>query len=163
MKSICKFEYTGAIVLGMHDAIVSLTGLIAGLAFTLADKNTIVLSGIIASVVASLSMAASSYLAARADQSPSAIKSGIYTGMAYMATCIVLILPFMLISGRAMALCATFLCAILIILGFNWCVAKLQRRPFIKPFLEMLGVCACVSIVAFLIGQAANYFLGINI
>ena len=61
-----NFNSAGAIVLGMHDALVSLTGLIAGLAVAMADRYAIILTAIIASITASLSMAASNYLAVRA-------------------------------------------------------------------------------------------------
>ena len=38
-----RFDYKSAIILGMHDAIVSLTGLIAGLYFAFTDTNIIVI------------------------------------------------------------------------------------------------------------------------
>ena len=50
-----NFNAAGAIVLGMHDALVSLTGLIAGLAVAMADRYYIILTAIIASITASLS------------------------------------------------------------------------------------------------------------
>ena len=158
-----KNSYVGDMVLGMHDALVSLTGLIAGLAFSMAERRMIILSSIIASVAASLSMAASNYLACRTVNHPAAIKSGLYTGTAYLATCVLLIMPFVFIRNRGWELATTFGIAVLIIFGFNFCVAKMQRRPFIRPFLEMLTVCACVSVIAFIIGQAAGYFLGVDI
>ena len=68
-----NFNSAGAIVLGMHDALVSLTGLIAGLAVAMADRYAIILTAIIASITASLSMAASNYLAVRANGNARAI------------------------------------------------------------------------------------------
>ena len=58
-----KYSAAAAVVLGMHDALVSLTGMIGGLTFALAERRLIVLTAIIASVAAGLSMAASNYLA----------------------------------------------------------------------------------------------------
>lgn len=55
-----------SVILGMHDAIVSLTGLIAGLFFASVETNIIVISCIISSISASLSMGAANYLATRA-------------------------------------------------------------------------------------------------
>ena len=40
-----NFNSAGAIVLGMHDALVSLTGLIAGLAVAMADRYAIYSDG----------------------------------------------------------------------------------------------------------------------
>lgn len=173
-----KLNYIGDIVLGMHDALVSLTGLIAGMAFVTDDRKIIILSAIIASVAASLSMAASNYLATRTDEyetrycdksnaklliQNTAILSAAYTGGAYMLTCVVLILPFVFIQNTMTALGITFVVAILIIFLFNWCVCKMRHRPWLRPFFEMLVICAGVSIAAFVIGETAKYFLGIYV
>lgn len=150
-------------VLGMHDALVSLTGLIAGLTFALADRYSIIMSSIIASVAASLSMAASNYLAEKTNENPSALIAGIYTGTAYMTTCIALITPFFIVTDRAGALVTTFAVAILIIFTFNWFAGRINKRPWVRCAFEMLAVCACVSVAAFIIGQGAKYFLGVAI
>ena len=90
MKTNCR----GAIILGMHDAIVSLTGLIAGLFFAFTDSNIIIISCIISSITASLSMGAANYLATKTINHESAMRSAICTFAAYMITCVLLILPF---------------------------------------------------------------------
>lgn len=89
-----KFTPASAIVLGMHDALVSLTGLIAGLTFAMSDRYTIILTGILASITAGLSMGASNYLAMRTNANSHAIFAAMYTGGAYMITCVILIIPF---------------------------------------------------------------------
>ncbi len=155
----------GDMVLGMHDALVSLTGLIAGMAVATDDGGVIVLTGIISSVVAAMSMAASNYLAAKANNlgMRRAITSGMYTGIAYIITCAILILPFVLENDVRSALAWTFVIAISIIFIFNLCVARISRRPFWGRFIEMLGVCGGVSIIAFIIGDLAQHLLGIQI
>lgn len=150
-------------VLGMHDALVSLTGLIAGLAFALADRYSIIMSGIIASVAASLSMTASNYLAEKTNENPTALTAGLYTGLAYMLTCVALIIPFFIIPDRLWALMMTFAVAIFIIFAFNWFAGRINGHPWARRAFEMLGVCAGVSVAAFIIGQAAKYFLGLDI
>ena len=65
MTKKCNFRYTGDLVLGMHDALVEITGIIAGLTFAIENNRVIVMTGIIASVAASLSMAAANYMAQR--------------------------------------------------------------------------------------------------
>lgn len=156
------FHYAGATVLGMHDALVSLTGLIAGLTFALADRYTIILTSIIASITASLSMGASNYLAMRANGVPHPITAALYTGTAYTVTCVALIMPFFILSDIFTAMWLSMLIAIIIIFLFNFILGRIQHRPFIKNFIEMLVVCTIVSVVAFGIGWCANVFLGIN-
>ncbi|MCL1902524.1 MAG: VIT1/CCC1 transporter family protein [Alphaproteobacteria bacterium] len=157
-----RLKYTGAMVLGMHDALVELTGIIAGLTFALANNSMIILTGVIAAVASSLSMAAANYLAQKADGNPCAITAGIYTGMAYLVTAALLLVPFMIFSNRFYALGTTFAVAVLIIFLFNYCISCAKNQKFIRPFLEMIIICFSVSIIAFIIGQAAKYFLGIG-
>lgn len=158
-----NFYAAGAIVLGMHDALVSLTGLIAGLAIAMADRHSIILTAIIASVTASLSMGASNYLSVRAAGGQHAVINAIYTGGAYMLTCILLIIPFFIFENRATELTVMFAIAISEIFLFNYYLGRIQNKPYMKKFLEMLCICAGVSIIAFLIGLCANICLGINV
>ena len=153
--SNCK----AAIILGMHDAIASLTGLIAGLSFAFSDANIIIISCIISSITASLSMGAANYLATKAKNNEIALKSAFYTGGAYMLTCIFLILPFFIFKGRTTALTATVLMAIFIIFVFNKCCYR--GKKFYRHFFEMLSVCTVVSIVAFFIGEISSQIFGI--
>ena len=144
----------GAIILGMHDAIVSLTGLIAGLSFAFTDFNIIIITCIISSVTASLSMGAANYLAVKSENKDRAIKSALFTAGAYMITCVLLILPFFVFNERAMALVSVVLMAIFIILIFNRCCYS--GSQFYKHFFEMLFICTIVSITAFFIGEVAS-------
>ena len=148
-----------AIILGMHDAIVSLTGLIAGLFFAFSDANIIIISCIISSITASLSMGAANYLATKSENNEIALKFAFYTGGAYMITCVFLILPFFVFSERITTLIASILMAILIIFVFNRCCYR--GRAFYQHFLEMLSICTVVSIVAFFIGETASTIFGI--
>ena len=153
--SNCK----GAIILGMHDAIVSLTGLIAGLSFAFSDANIIIISCVISSITASLSMGAANYLATKAKNNKIALKSAFYTGSAYMLTCFFLILPFFVFNNRVTTLSATVFMAIFIILVFNRCCYS--GKKFYRHFFEMLSICTIVSIVAFFIGEIASQIFGI--
>ena len=153
------FDYRGSIILGMHDAIVSLTGLIAGLGFTLIGRDIIILSCIISSITASLSMGAANYLAVKTVDKNHAIHAALYTAGAYMTTCVLLILPFFVIYNRNTALLFVFFIVILIIYFFNFIFFR--HNQFYKHFYEMLTICSCVSVMAFAIGQCAKYFLGV--
>ena len=156
---VSKFDSKSSIILGMHDAIVSLTGLISGLFLAFTDTNIIIITCILSSITASLSMAAANYLAVKSFNRKIALISAIYTGIAYMTTCILLISPFFLIYNRNNALISVFIIAILIIYGFNRFFYN--GKIFYKRFLEMLAICTIVSIIAFIIGEIANVIFGI--
>jgi len=154
-----NFNSKSAIILGMHDAIVSLTGLIAGLYFAFTNTNIIVISCILSSITASLSMGAANYLAVKTNNKKHALKSAVYTGMAYMTTCICLILPFFAFKTRINSIIWVFIIAILIIFFFNRFFYS--GKKFYKHFFEMLTICTIVSITAFFIGETANKIFGV--
>ncbi|MCH3944190.1 MAG: VIT1/CCC1 transporter family protein [Atopobiaceae bacterium] len=62
-----RLHYVGAMVLGLNDALVELTGAIAGVTFSLANTRLVALTGIVTGIAATLSMAASNYLAETAE------------------------------------------------------------------------------------------------
>ena len=72
-----RLHYVGSIVLGLNDALVELTGTIAGLTFALANNRLVALSGIITGVSATLSMAASNYLSKRRKGKPVPISASL--------------------------------------------------------------------------------------
>ena len=151
-------------VLGLHDAMVSTIGLITGLVFAAGNQYAIVLTGIIASVAAGLSMTASEYLAARADgKSDLAILRGLATGATYVLTATFLLVPFIFIRNTIYAVIMTYIIAISIIWFFNFVKARLCGEKFWPRFLEMLTICAMVTAAAFIIGEGAKIFFGIKI
>lgn len=163
MKKQKTFKYAGALVLGMHDALVELSGLIAGLTFAIDDSQVIILTATIAAAAASLSMAAANFQAERTKENPNALKCAVYTGIMYVGTCAMLILPFVIIPNRFSALVVMAIFAVLIIFGFNCIIGMCMRRPFFKRFVEMLATCTGVATAAFIIGQLARKFLGVQI
>ena len=88
-----RLHYVGSMVLGLNDALVELTGAIAGVTFALANSRLVALTGIITGISATLSMAASNYLAEKADGNKDALKSSVYTGGAYLVTVILMVIP----------------------------------------------------------------------
>ncbi len=149
----------GAIILGLHDAIVSLTGLIAGLFFAFTDTNIIIITCIISSITAALSMGAANYLAVKSENREKALKSALYTGFTYLITCALLLLPFFVMRDRTLTLVSVILMAIFIIFLFNKCCYS--KAQFYKHFFEMLSICTIVSITAFFIGETASQIFGI--
>lgn len=160
-----RLKYVGAMVLGLNDALVELTGTIAGLTFALTNTRIVALSGIITGVSATLSMAASNYLAERADGNPNALKSCIYTGVAYLVTVALLVLPYLLYPAEmyVAALATMLIIVILIIFLFNYYISVAKMLPFRRRFLEMAGISLGVALISFVIGLLVKKFLGIDI
>lgn len=163
MKKKKRFEYAGALVLGMHDALVELSGIIAGLTFAIDSRRIIVMTAAIAAAAASLSMAAANFQAQRCENNPYAMRAAMYTGIMYVGTSAMLIFPYTVIPNKFWALIMMGMIATLIIFGFNCAIGRETGRPFIKRFSEMLVICFGVSIASFAIGAAARHFLGVNI
>ena len=154
---------TGAVVLGMHDALVSQTGIIAGLTFSLANRYIIIMTGIISAVAAGLSMAASNYLAHKTSENEYAGALGAVTGLTYLAASFLLISPFFLTTNVRAAMTSSVVIAVIIIFICNMGVCRVNGTRFWKHTIEMLVICAGVSIAAFVIGEWARQLIGIAI
>lgn len=61
-----RLRYASSVVLGLNDALVELTGALAGLTLALRNVQLIALSGLITGIAAAFSMAASEYLSTQA-------------------------------------------------------------------------------------------------
>ena len=133
-------HYVGSIVLGLNDALVELTGALAGFTLALSDNKIISLVGLVTGISAALSMAASDYLSSKAEGDPKARKSAVYTGVAYFFTVILLILPFLVITSKFLALGITLATAILIIFVFNYYISTAKDLNFKARFLEMATI-----------------------
>ena len=86
-----RLQYIGSMILGINDALVELTGALAGFTLALRQSHVIVMTGIITGVAASLSMGISEYLATQAESKErNPLSSGIYTGGMYFLVVILL-------------------------------------------------------------------------
>jgi len=159
-----RLEYVGSIVLGLNDALVELTGALAGLSFALQNTRLIAVAGLITGIAASFSMAASEYLSNRTEgNSEGAVKSAIYTGIAYILTVGLLILPYLLFSHYMLCLAATLGIAILIIFFFNYYVAVAKDLKFWPRFTEMALLSLGVAAISFGIGVLVRSTIGIDL
>jgi VIT1/CCC1 family predicted Fe2+/Mn2+ transporter len=157
-------SYISSMILGLNDALVELTGALAG--FTLAlDNNALIgLAGFITGVAATLSMAASEYLSKKADGNErQPLKAATYTGLAYMFTVALLLLPYGVLSSPMLALMFCLVNAGLIILGFTYFVAVVRKESFLKGFREMICISFSVAFISFLIGWGARVWLNLDV
>ncbi len=159
-----RLNYVGSMVLGLNDALVELTGTLAGLTFAIANPKIISLSALITGIAASLSMAASEYLSSKADDLPNALKSSIYTGIAYLVTVALLVTPYLVIPNQPFISLGVMLAiVILIIFFFNWYVSIAKSTPFKKRFWQMIAISLGVAIISFGIGTLIKVFLGVDV
>lgn len=159
-----RLRYAGSVVLGLNDALVELTGALAGLTLALQNVKLIALSGLITGIAASLSMAASEYLSTRSeDTQKQPVRAAVYTGIAYIITVTLLVLPYLLIPNYIIDLVITLTVAVLIIAIFNYYISVAKDEPFRPRFLEMAGLSLGVAAFSFLIGYLIRQWLGVNV
>lgn len=155
-----RLDNMGAIVLGLNDALVELTGALAGFTFALGDPLKIAKLGLITGFAASMSMAASAFLSARADaeagarsgESSGALKTAAYTGIAYILTVLVLVAPYVLLSNATLALVTMLLGAFGIIAFFNFYLSVARETPFWRGFSVMAGISTAVALISYVFG-----------
>lgn len=159
-----RLRYTGSIVLGLNDALVELTGALAGLTLALQNTRLIAMTGAITGIAAALSMAASEYLSTGAEEGErEPLKAALYTGLAYIVTVIALILPYLLFAHYGVCLAVTLAIAILIIAFFNYYVSVARDAPFRRRFVEMAVLSLSVAAVSFGIGFLLRSAFGIEV
>lgn len=160
-----RLSYVGSMVLGMNDAMVEMTGTLAGLTLAMQNTRLIALSGLITGIAATLSMASSEYLSSKSKGREDAFKSATYTGIAYLVTVALLILPYLLFDEAhyLWAMATMIVIVLLILVVFNYYISVAQDLPFKKRFGQMAGISLGVAALSFVIGILVKQFLGVDI
>lgn len=157
-------RYAGSVVLGLNDALVELTGALAGFTFAFQNTRVIALAGLITGISASFSMAASEYLSTKSeegDQDP--VRSAVYTGIAYIFTVFMLIVPYLLSSNFYISLGWTILNAIIVIAVFNYYISVVRGYNFKRRFMEMASISLGVALFSFVLGSLIRTWLGVDV
>lgn len=158
-----SLRYAGSVVLGLNDALVELTGALAG--YTLALQNTTMIGviGLITGISAGLSMAASEFQSRRAEAGKyKPIRSAFYTWGAHLTTVIFLILPFFLLESVYLSLGISILFAICVIGIFNFYLSVAKELPFWSRFGQMVLISLSVTVITFAIGYLLKLGLGME-
>lgn len=160
-----RLKYIGSMVLGLSDALVEISGTLAGLSFALQNNKLVALSGIITGISATLSMASSEYLSTKADGNKNALRSCSYTGIMYLITVSLLIFPYLIFpNDKYIYALITMLCiAVFIIFFFTYYVSVAKSLPFKRRFFEMASISLGVSGISFMVGILVKHFLNIDI
>ncbi len=159
-----RLKYIGSMVLGLNDALVELTGALAGFTFAMANGRLVGVAGLITGVAATLSMAASEYLSQRSDEGElHPLKAAVYTGLTYLVTVTLLVAPYFIAANVYVALLWTLFDAFCVILFFSFFVSVVKDSSFRPAFLEMASISFGVAAVSFVIGLVARRFLPVDL
>ncbi|MGB0622505.1 MAG: VIT1/CCC1 transporter family protein [Candidatus Thalassarchaeaceae archaeon] len=165
-------NYLSSIILGLSDALVELTGALAGLTLAFQELRIVALAGLVTGISASFSMAASEFLATKEEnENRSPIKAALFTGLSYIVTVLFLVTPYLLLDSdnpvifglepHLQALIITFIIGLFIIALFNFYVSVAQDKSFKGKFIEMGLILLVVTFISFLIGLVLRESFGI--
>ncbi|MBO3769417.1 MAG: VIT1/CCC1 transporter family protein [Thermoproteota archaeon] len=159
-----RIKYVGSMVLGINDALVELSGALAGLSLTLQNNRLIGVAGLVTGIAASLSMSASEYLSQKAEKtgiSPS--KAAFHTGIAYILTVILLTIPYLTLPDYPTAIIVMLISVILVISVLTFFISIVKDIPFRRMFSEMLFISIGVAVTSFAIGWIMRIVFNIEV
>jgi VIT1/CCC1 family predicted Fe2+/Mn2+ transporter len=159
-----RLKYVGSMVLGLNDALVELTGALAGLTLALQNTKLIALTGLITGISAAFSMAASEYLSTKTEgEKRDPVKASIYTGFSYIITVVFLIFPYLLFTNYLFCLGFALFNALIVILIFTYYISVVKDISFKSRFLEMAGISLGIAALSFFIGYLIRGLLNVDV
>ncbi|MCX7996038.1 MAG: VIT1/CCC1 transporter family protein [candidate division WOR-3 bacterium] len=159
-----RLKYVSSVVLGLNDALVEISGALVGFSLALQKSQIVGIVGLITGIAGALSMGASSYLSAKEEDSDKIpLKAGLYTGLAYICTIVLLVFPYFLLKNIIVCLGFTIITVFLLIFIFNYYVSVARELRFRNRFFEMIGISLGVAMINFFIGLVMRKVFGIEI
>lgn len=160
-------DYSSSVVLGISDALIEMTGILAGLTYALQDMRLVALTGSVTGIAASLSMGASEFLSKRTEANHhSPTTAALTTWAAYLSVVIVLISPYLFVrqgpfglEPHVFALTLTLGLGVSIVAGFNAWLSRKRSVPFLPRFFEMLTILAIVTLLSYVLGLGLGHVL----
>ncbi|USN45708.1 MAG: VIT1/CCC1 transporter family protein [Candidatus Woesearchaeota archaeon] len=162
MLSDERLVYASSVVLGLNDALVEISAALVGFSIALRDAKLIAITGAITGFAASLSMAASGYLSTREEDivGKAPLKGAMYTGIAYVVTVVLLILPYVLFDVFV-AIGVMIGVVLLIISLYTFYITTAKGLSFWRRFVEMAVISLGVACISFLFGLLLRKFVGV--
>jgi VIT1/CCC1 family predicted Fe2+/Mn2+ transporter len=159
-----RLQYVSSMVLGLNDAMVELTGALVGFTLALQKTRLVAIVGLITGIAASMSMASAEYLSTKhEDTAKNPLKASVYTGLTYISTVVVLVLPYFIFSNIYVCLGWVVLGALLIVFAFTFYISVAKNLDFKKRFLEMAGLSLTIAAINFAIGLVIRKVFGIDV
>lgn len=147
-----KLLFASSVVLGMNDALVEISGALAGFTLAINDSMKVGTLGLITGVSAALSMAASEFLSRKQDDHDTPLINALYTGIAYVIVVSLLILPYFMIQIPLVSMGVMIGIVILIIFAFNYYISIAKKQRLFKNFITMALIALVVASISFAIG-----------
>jgi len=159
-----QLKYIGSIVLGLNDALVEILGTLAGLTFALQNNKLVALAGIITGIAGALSMSSSEYLSNKSEgNEEGAVKSAIFTGIAYVFAVIFLVVPYFVFTSPFVSLAVAVFNSVFIVFLFTFYISVANEQSFRKRFTEMVALSTIVGLISFGLGYLARIIFGIEV
>ncbi|HVY67961.1 MAG TPA: VIT1/CCC1 family protein [Patescibacteria group bacterium] len=151
-----RIEYISFIALGLADAIVEITGVHAGFLGVTGTPLIAGVSGIIVGFAAAISMASAAYIQAKHDLQKSALVSAVTTGVSYLASVVVLALPYFFIHEMYRAFAVSTVFGILLLAAFTFYGAVVFERKFWRELSESTALMLITAVATFLLGNVVG-------
>jgi VIT1/CCC1 family predicted Fe2+/Mn2+ transporter len=159
-----RLRYIGAIIRGLNEALVELTGALAGLTLALQDSDLVARYSVPASerdIAIPVIRPAAAIKSESGNQRP--VKAALYTGFANVLTVAFLIFPFFIFSNIYFSLGLMLFNAILVIFIFNFFISVTRELSFKRKFTEMAIISLGIAGITFLIGLLARNLLHLEV
>ena len=122
------------------------------------------MAGVIAGIAGALSMSSSEYLSNKSEgKFEGAVKSAIFTGIAYLVAVILLVTPFLIFSSPWLSLGVAVFDSVFVVFLFSYYISVANDQPFRKRFLEMVTLSTVVGLISFGLGYLARIIFGIDV
>jgi VIT1/CCC1 family predicted Fe2+/Mn2+ transporter len=152
-----RVRYVGFIVLGLSDAIIEVTGVHAGFLGVSHRPLVAGIAGLIVGFAASISMASAAYLQAKQNDSVSALRSALYTGVSYLLAVVALALPYFFTQKMAWAFWLSVGVAIGLIMAFVYYSCVLFERNFRAEVIESVAVLGGTTALSYGFGELLRW------
>jgi VIT1/CCC1 family predicted Fe2+/Mn2+ transporter len=160
-----RLKYVSSMVLGLNDALVELTGTLAGFSLVFQKTKVIAVAGLVTGIAGALSMAGSEYLSQKSeeDESRSPLRASVYTGIVYIFTVIILIAPYLIFQNPFLCIAIVIASVVLIIWVFTFYISVATDKPFGERFVEMVLISFGVALLSFGFGYAVRVLFNIEV
>jgi VIT1/CCC1 family predicted Fe2+/Mn2+ transporter len=159
-----RLHYIGAIIRGMNEALVELTGVLSGLTLAFQESRLIVAAGLITGLAMSLSLGGTEYLATKSEETRQhPLKAALYTGFANLITVLFLIYPYIVFGNLYLSFGIMLLNAFIVIYIFNYYISVAKEVSFRRNFIEMALISLGIAAITFTIGYLVNTFMHIDL
>ncbi|NTV30991.1 hypothetical protein HGA91_03380 [candidate division WWE3 bacterium] len=154
-----NMDYARSITFGFEDALVSTTGVVVGIAVGTAQRDVIILAGIVTIAVEALSMGAGQYLSERTvhqmdvnhTHTDSLYLGAIFMFLAYMIGGMVPLFP-MFVMPFPSAIYATVISAFIGLFLLGYVKGAIIGVPKLKSALEIFVVGGMATILGLVVG-----------